>query len=100
MKSRYLKLYLAYSISFNSSNAGRFFLEWILKACIKVQEKKKKVVGFVHVFNKTWNQALSRCSRAATAKKCTKKHGAKLLPCQSKPIAFFAVLVAVAIVVA
>ena len=34
--------------------------------------------------------ALSRCSRAATAKKCTKKGDAcaKLLFCQSKPIAF------------
>ena len=34
---------------------------------------------------------LSRCSRAATAKKCTKKGDAraKLLFCKSKPIAFF-----------
>ena len=34
----------AYSISFNSSNFCRFFWSWILKDCIKVQKKKKKVV--------------------------------------------------------
>ena len=34
----------AYSISFNSSNVGNFFWIWILKNCIKVQEKKRKVV--------------------------------------------------------
>ena len=36
--------YRAYSISFNSSNVGKFFWSWILKDCIKVQEKKKKNV--------------------------------------------------------
>ena len=45
MNSRYLKLYHAYSISFNSSNVGIIlFWSWILKDCIKVQEKKRKVV--------------------------------------------------------
>ena len=44
MKSRFLKIYRAYSYSFNSSNVGIFFCSWILKDCIKVQEKKKKVV--------------------------------------------------------
>ena len=44
MNSHFLKLYRAYSISFNSSNVGKFFWSWILKDCIKVQEKKKKVV--------------------------------------------------------
>ena len=36
----------------------------------------------------SWNLAFSRCSRATTAKKCTKKRDAraKLLFCQSKPI--------------
>ena len=33
-----------YPISFGSSNVGNFFWSWILKDCIKVQEKKKKVV--------------------------------------------------------
>ena len=32
-----LKICRAYSISFNSSNVGKFFWSWILKACIKVQ---------------------------------------------------------------
>ena len=44
MNSRYFKLYRAYSNSFNSSNLGKFFWSSILKDCIKVQEKKKKVV--------------------------------------------------------
>ena len=42
-ESRYLKLYCAYSISFNSWNGGKFLWSWILKDCIKVQEKKKKI---------------------------------------------------------
>ena len=37
-------IYLAYSNSFNSSNVGKFYWSWILKDCMKVQEKKKKVV--------------------------------------------------------
>ena len=42
VKSRCFKLYRAYSISFNSSNVGKFFWSWILKDCIKVYEKKKE----------------------------------------------------------
>ena len=38
------KLYRAYSISFNSSIFSKFFWSWILKYCIEVHEKKKKVV--------------------------------------------------------
>ena len=36
----------------------------------------------VHVLHKTWNEAVSRGGRAATAKNCTKKRaaGAKVLP--------------------
>ena len=41
---RCLQLYRAYSISFNSSNVGKFFWSWILKDCIKVKGKKEKVV--------------------------------------------------------
>ena len=78
----------AYSISFNTSNIGNFFWSWILKDCIKVQEKKKKNVVCVPVRNKTWNLALSRCSQVW----CTCKANLNLL--------VFAVLVAVAIVVA
>ena len=42
MNLRCLELYCAYSISFNSSNVGELFWSWILKDCIKVQEKKKE----------------------------------------------------------
>ena len=44
VNSRCLELYRAYSISFNSSNVGEFFWSWILKDCMTVHEKKKKVV--------------------------------------------------------
>ena len=44
VNSRCFKLYCAYSISFNSSKVGNLFWSWILKDCIEVQEKKKKVV--------------------------------------------------------
>ena len=40
MNLRCLKLYRAYSISFNYSNAGKVFWSWILKDCIKVQKRK------------------------------------------------------------
>ena len=87
MNLRYFKIYLACFNSFNSLNVGKFFWSWILKDCIEVKEKKKKVVVFVHVLDKTWSEALSRCNSAATAKKCRKKRDihAKLLFCQSKP---------------
>ena len=38
---RFFKLYRAYSIL---SNIGNFFWSWVLEDCIKVQEKKRKVV--------------------------------------------------------
>ena len=44
MQSRCFKLFRAYSISFNSSNVGEFFWRRILKVCLKVWEKEKKVV--------------------------------------------------------
>ena len=42
--SRCFKLCRAYSISFFTSDVGEFFWSWILKNCIKVQEKEKRVV--------------------------------------------------------
>ena len=71
-------------------------------SCIKVEEKKRKLLSSVPTLNKTWIQALSRCSRATTAKKCTKKAWCtcKVVVLLIKPIAFFAVLVAVQVVVA
>ena len=67
-----------------------FFWSWILKGWKRsLGKKKRKLLSFFHVIQKRWNLTLSRCSRAVTAKKCTKKcdSGAKLLFCQSKPIA-------------
>ena len=52
---------------------------------MKVQEMKRKVVVMCSRPRKI--VALSRRSRALTAKKCTKKRDAKLLLCQSKPSA-------------
>ena len=80
-----------------------FFWSLILKDCIEVQEKKKKVVLLFTSSAKTLNKALPRSSRAVVAvvqcraKMCTKKRDAraKLLFCL-----FFAVLVDVAVVVA
>ena len=42
VNSLFLELFLAYSITFNSSNVGKWFWSWILKDCIKVQKKKKR----------------------------------------------------------
>ena len=92
-KTRCFKLYRAYSISFISSNVGNFFWSSILKDCIEVQEKKKESRCLVftslkkreirqfHVVVVQWRQ---------TVKKGTKKRvaRAKLLFCQSKPVAF------------
>ena len=44
VNSRCFKLYRAYSISFNSSNVGEFFLELNSKRLHQSSEKKKKVV--------------------------------------------------------
>ena len=50
MNSRCFKPYRAYSISFNSANNDEFFRSWILKDCIEVQEKKRKLLSCVNVF--------------------------------------------------
>ena len=90
MNSHRFKPYRAYSISFTSSNVGKCFWSWILNDCIKVREKKRKLLSCVPVLDKTWIQALSRCSRATTAKKCTKKawHTCKVVVLLIKPVAF------------
>ena len=46
MNTRWFKLYRAYSISFTSANNGKFFGSWLLKDCIELQEKKKKIAVF------------------------------------------------------
>ena len=42
--SCWFKLYRAYSISLYSSDVGESFWSCVLKDCIRVQEKKKRVV--------------------------------------------------------
>ena len=38
---RCLNIYRTYSISFDSSNVGKFFWSWILKNCIKFRQEKE-----------------------------------------------------------
>ena len=51
MNSPYFKLYRTYSNSFNSSNVGKFFWSWILRDCIKVQDKEKESHRLVFTFS-------------------------------------------------
>ena len=91
MKSRCFKRFCAYSISLKSSNVGTFFLELNSKRLYRSSGKDKESRCLEFTFStKTYNYAFSRRSRAVTAKKCTKKRGARtyLLFCQSKPISF------------
>ena len=64
----------------------------MLKDCIKVQQKEKKVVVLCSRPPQNVKSGVftSYYSLPVTAKKCTKKRDAraKLLFCQSKPIAF------------
>ena len=66
-----LKLYRAYSISFNSSNVGNSFWNWILKDYNKVLEKKRKLLSLLP--SSTKRKAVSRCSRATTGLEMYKK---------------------------
>ena len=85
-----LRLYPAYSISFNSSNIEKFFGVEFERPLSKFRKRKGKLLSCVPIPDKLWNGAFSRHSCAVTAKKCTKKHDAhsKLLFCQSQPISF------------
>ena len=85
MNLRCLKLFRAYSISFKSSNFGNFFLELNCKGLHQSSGKEKESCCLV--FSPRKIVALSRRSRALTAKKCTKKRDAKLLLSQSKLMA-------------
>ena len=73
-RKRHLKSEFAFSnfiANIPSRSIRQFFWSWILKDCMKVQRKRKSL-SCVHLLHKTWNQALSRRSRAVTAKKCRK----------------------------
>ena len=74
-----------------------------LKTVSKFRKRKRKSLPCVHVLHKKFNYAFSRRSHTVTTKKCIKKRDtrAKLVFCQSKPIAqFYTVLVDVTVVVA
>ena len=68
----------------------QMFLELNSKGLYQLQEKKRKLLSCVPVLDKTWIQALSHCSRAMTAKKCTKKAWCtcKVVVLLIKPTAF------------
>ena len=73
MNSLCVKLFRAYSISFNSSNVGKFFWSWILEDGIKVQEKKNKFVVLCYrPRQNAFRKFHVACSRVTTAEKCTK----------------------------
>ena len=99
VKSRCFKLYRAYSILFNSSNVVNFLWSWILKECIEVQEKKKKVVV---LRSRPPQNVLSRHSRAVTEKNVQKSvmHIQSYCFPNLNHYCFFAVLVDVAVVIA
>ena len=80
------------SISFNSPKVGKVFWSWILEDCIKVQEKKKKVLPCVPVLDKTWNYRLRNVQKSVM----------HMQSCCFANLTYhiFAVLVAVAVIVA
>ena len=77
--SHCLKIYRVNSISFNSTNVDEFHWSWILKDCIEVREKKKKMfAGLVFTFS---SKREIRHSHVVVvqrrARKCTKKCDAR-----------------------
>ena len=92
VNSRCFKLYRAYSIISRliRQTLAIFFRVEFCSTVSKFRKRKRKWFSCVPVLDKTCIYALSRCSRATTAKKCTKKRDAraKLLFCLSKPIVF------------
>ena len=86
------KLCSSYSISFNTSNVGNIIGSWILLKGLyqRSGKEKRKLLSCVPVLDKTWIRHFHTSSLATTANKCTKKRDAraKLLFCQSKPVAF------------
>ena len=98
VNSHCFKLHRSYSISFHLSNVGEIFWIESERTICEFRKRKRNFLCCVHLIRKVG--ACRSC--AAIAKKCAKKldAGAKLLFYCYKFIAFFAVLVAVAFVVA
>ena len=93
MDSHCFKLHRSHLISFNLSNVSEIFWFKSEGTVSKFRKRKIKFLCSAHLLHKTgaWNYEVSCRSRAATAKKYTKKRdaGAKFFFCQSKPIVFF-----------
>ena len=91
-----LKLNRAYSISplirqmIWAPDDGKFFWSWILKDCIQVQEKKKKVVVFCSRPRQNVKLGSFTLLSCNEGRECTKNGDAraKLFFCLSKPFAF------------
>ena len=104
VKSRCFKLYRAYSISFNSSNVGNFFLDLNFKKlyqssgkekqrrCLVFTSSKKREIWPFYIVVVQWLQRNVPKSVMHVQSCCFSK--------LQKPIAFFAILVDVAVVVA
>ena len=92
MKSRCFKLYCAYPSLSIRQMLAIFFRSSILKDCIKVQEKKEKVVVLRSRpppnVNRHLHVVIVVQWRQRNVQKSVKRTRAKLLFCQSKPIAF------------
>ena len=87
MKSCCLKLYRAYSVSFNLSNVDKFLWSWILKDGIKVQEEEKENCCFVFPSSKKseithFHVVVVKRRLRNVQKKCYGR--AKLLFCRSR----------------
>ena len=78
VKSCCIKLYRAYSTSFNSSNVGNLFWSWnFWKTVSKCRKGERKSLCLRSPQNVKSDSAFSRRSRAVTAKKCTIKRDAR-----------------------
>ena len=97
----FFKLSRDYSESCKISNIVELPRIEFSGAAPKFTGRKKKLSSFAYVLHKTFLERISRRCRSVTAKKCNARDAhAKLLFCSSKPIAFFDVLLPVAVVVA
>ena len=74
---RAIKNFFFYSNLFNWSYFSEIFWSGTAKDCIWVHTKKSKIVALCSHFPQNVKLGSSRCSRAKTAKKCTKERVAR-----------------------
>ena len=86
MNTPCFKFLPSYSVSFNCQMLANFSGVEFEQTVPKLKKINIKIKSFcrVHVLLKTWNKAVSRGGRAATAKKCTKKRAPSAELLQSK----------------